>query len=109
MSRDAATRSGRFVREEKALTLEDAVRKLAAQPAQLLRIEERGMLKEGFFADVVVFDPDTIQDHATYAEPHQYAIGMRHVFVNGTHVLKDCEHTGATPGRFVRGPEWRGE
>ncbi len=100
---------GRFVREEKVLTLEDAVRKLAAQPAQMLRIEKRGMLKEGFFADVVVFDPDTIQDHATYAEPHQYATGMRHVFVNGTHVLKDGEHTGATPGRFVRGPGWRGE
>jgi len=98
---------GQFVREEKALTIEEGVRKLAALPAQTLRIVDRGMLKEGFYADVVVFDPTTIQDHSTYAEPHQYATGMKHVFVNGAQVLKDGEHTGATPGRFVRGPGWK--
>jgi N-acyl-D-amino-acid deacylase len=94
----------RYVRDEQVLTLQEAVRKLAALPAQVLKIDRRGELKEGFYADVVVFDPDTIQDHATFAEPHQYATGMVHVFVNGEQVLKDGEHTGATPGRAVWGP-----
>ncbi|MGB5720012.1 MAG: D-aminoacylase [Woeseiaceae bacterium] len=97
---------GKYVREEKVLTLQDAIRKLAALPAQNLKIDRRGELKEGFYADVVVFDPETIQDHATFVEPHQYATGMVHVFVNGEQVLKDGEHTGATPGRVVRGPGW---
>jgi len=97
---------GKYVRDEKVLTLQEAVRKLAALPAQTLRIDKRGELKPGFFADVVVFDPDKIQDHATFIEPHQYSTGMVHVFVNGEQVLKDGEHTGATPGRFVRGPGW---
>lgn len=97
----------KYVREEKVLTLEDAIRKLAALPAHNLRIDRRGELKEGFYADVVVFDPDTIQDHATFVEPHQYATGMQHVFVNGEQVIKDGEHTGATPGRVVRGPGYR--
>jgi len=97
---------GKYARDEKVLPLEEAVRKLAALPAQVLKIDRRGELKESFFADVVVFDPDTIQDHATFAEPHQYATGMVHVFVNGEQVLKDGEHTGATPGRVVRGPGW---
>jgi len=97
---------GKYARDEKILPLEEAVRKLAALPAQVLKIDRRGELKESFFADVVVFDPDTIQDHATFAEPHQYATGMVHVFVNGEQVLKDGEHTGATPGRVVRGPGW---
>jgi len=96
----------KYVREEKVLTLQEAVRKLAALPAQTLRIDKRGKLKHGYFADVVVFDPATIQDHATFLEPHQYSTGMIHVFVNGEQVLKDGEHTGATPGRFVRGPGW---
>ena len=99
---------GRFVREEKLLSLKDAIRKLAYLPATALRLDRRGLLKEGYFADVVVFDPATIQDHATFAKPHQYATGVSHVFVNGGHVLKDGEHTGATPGRFVRGPGWKG-
>ena len=94
----------RYVRDEQVLTLQEAVRKLAALPAQVLKIDRRGELREGFYADVVVFDPDTIQDHATFAEPHQYATGMVHVFVNGEQVLKDGQHTGATPGRAVWGP-----
>ena len=95
---------GKYVREEKVITLQDAIRKLAALPAQNLRIDRRGELKQGFYADVVVFDPDKVQDHATFVEPHQYSTGMVHVFVNGEQVLKDGEHTGATPGRAVRGP-----
>jgi len=96
----------RYVREEQVITLEDAVRKLAALPAEVLQLDRRGTLKAGNFADVVVFDPATIQDHATFAEPHQYTTGVTHVFVNGTQVIKDGEHTGATPGVVVRGPGW---
>jgi len=97
---------GKYVREERLIPLEDAIRKLAALPADNLKIDRRGMLKEGYFADVVVFDPDAIQDHATFVEPHQFATGVAHVFVNGVQVLEDGEHTGATPGRVVRGPGW---
>ncbi len=100
---------GKYVRDEQVLTLEEAIRKLAALPAQTMRIDRRGELKQGYFADVVVFDPDTIQDHATFVEPHQYSTGMVHVFVNGEQVLKDGEHTGATPGRAVHGPGWSGD
>jgi len=100
---------GKYVRDEQVITLEDAIRKLAALPAQTMRIDRRGELKQGFYADVVVFDPETIQDHATFVQPHQYATGMVHVFVNGEQVLKNGEHTGATPGRVVRGPGWTGE
>ena len=99
---------GKYVRDEQVITLQDAIRKLAALPAQNLRIDRRGELKQGFYADVVVFDAEKIQDHATFVEPHQYATGMVHVFVNGEQVLKDGEHTGATPGRVVRGPGWTG-
>lgn len=99
---------GKYVRDEKVLSLQEAIRKLAALPAQTLRIDRRGELKEGFFADVVVFDPEKIQDHATFVEPHQYATGMIHVFVNGEQVLKNGDHTGATPGRAVHGPGWTG-
>jgi N-acyl-D-amino-acid deacylase len=95
---------GKFTREEKLLTIEEAVRKLAALPAQTLKLDRRGLLKEGYFADVVVFDAAKIQDHATFEKPHQYATGVVHVFVNGGQVLKDGEHTGAKPGRFLRGP-----
>jgi N-acyl-D-amino-acid deacylase len=98
----------KYVRGEQLISLQEAIRKLAALPSLNLRIDRRGQLKEGYFADVVVFDPDTIQDHATFVEPHQYATGMLHVFVNGEQVLKDGEHTGATPGRVVRGPGWTG-
>jgi N-acyl-D-amino-acid deacylase len=99
----------KYVREEQVLSMEEAIRKLAALPSQNLRIDRRGELKQGFYADVVVFDPETIQDHATFVEPHQYSTGMVHVFVNGGHVIKDGEHTGATPGRVVRGPGWTGQ
>ena len=97
---------GKYVRDEQVLTLQEAIRKLAALPAQTLRIDRRGELKPGFFADVVVFDPATVQDHATFIKPHQYSTGVLHVFVNGEQVLRNGEHTGATPGRFVRGPGW---
>jgi N-acyl-D-amino-acid deacylase len=99
---------GKYVREEHVIPLEEAIRKLAALPAETMRIDRRGRLAEGFFADVVVFDPETVQDHATFAEPHQYSTGMVHVFVNGEQVLREGEHTGATPGRVVRGPGWTG-
>ena len=99
---------GKYVREEQLIPLEEAIRKLAALPAENMKIDRRGRLKEGFYADVVVFDPVTIQDNATFVKPHQYASGMIHVFVNGEQVLKDGEHTGATPGRVVRGPGWTG-
>ncbi len=99
---------GRYVREEGIIPLEEAVRKLTSLPASNLGITDRGRLAEGYFADVVVFDPATIIDHATYEDPHQLATGVTHVFVNGVMVLEDAEPTGATPGRFVRGPGWTG-
>ncbi len=98
----------KYVRQEGIIPIEEAIRKLTSLPAQTLRLRERGRLREGYFADVVVFDPDTIQDHATFEDPHQYATGVLYVFVNGVAVLWDGEHTGATPGRVVRGPGWRG-
>jgi N-acyl-D-amino-acid deacylase len=99
---------GKYVREEKVITLGEAIRKMAAMPAQNIGARDRGMLKVGYYADVVVFDPDTVTDHATFEKPHQYATGVDHVVINGVQVLKDGEHTGATPGRAVRGPGWRG-
>jgi N-acyl-D-aspartate/D-glutamate deacylase len=98
---------GKYVRDEKVVPLEEAVRKLTSLPAGNLRLRDRGLLAPGYFADVAIFDPDRIQDHATYDEPHRYATGMRHVAVNGTLVVRDGEHTGALPGRVVRGPGWR--
>jgi len=95
---------GKYVREEKLLSLEEAIRKLTSLPATNLRLDRRGLLREGHFADVVVFDPKTIADRATYEKPHQYAVGVRHVLVNGVAVLKDGEHTGAKPGRALWGP-----
>jgi N-acyl-D-amino-acid deacylase len=95
---------GKYVRDEKLVSLEDAVRRLSALPAENLGLDRRGRLAPGMFADVVVFDPATIADRATFEKPHQYAVGMRHVFVNGVQVLKDGEHTGATPGRALKGP-----
>lgn len=100
---------GKYVRDEKIIPLEEAIRRLSAFPAENLKIEKRGWLKPGYFADVVAFDPDAIQDHATPQNPHQYATGMKHVFVNGVQVLRDGEHTGAKPGRVVRGPGWKRE
>ena len=99
---------GRYVRDEGVIPLEEAVRRLTSLPAENLRLADRGRLAPGFAADVVVFDPERIADHATYEQPHRYATGVRHVVVNGVPVLRDGEHTGATPGRALRGPGWRG-
>ena len=95
---------GKYVREDKVLTLDDAVYRLTGLPAANLELDRRGFLREGMFGDVVVFDPATIADRATFDNPHQYAAGMRHVFVNGVQVLKHGEHTGAKPGRALWGP-----
>ena len=95
---------GKYVREEKVITFEEAIRKMTSLPAANLGLDQRGWLKEGMFADVVVFDPRTIADKATFEKPHQYAVGVKHVFVNGAQVLKDGEHTGAKPGRALWGP-----
>lgn len=95
---------GRYVRDEKIIPLEEAIRRLSSLPAENLKIRERGLLRSGYYADVVVFDADRIADHATFGKPHQYASGMIHVFVNGKQVLNDGEHTGAKPGMVVPGP-----
>ena len=92
----------RYVRDEKLLTVEEAVRRMTSLPASKLGIARRGMLREGYFADVAVFDPQTIQDHATFEKPMQYATGVSEVWVNGVEVIRDGEHTGAKPGRVVR-------
>jgi N-acyl-D-amino-acid deacylase len=93
---------GRYVREEKVIPLAEAVRRLTGLPASNLELDRRGFLREGMFADVVVFDPERVLDRATFEQPHQYALGVRHVFVNGTQVLRNGEHTGAKPGRALR-------
>ena len=95
---------GKYVREEKVISLTEAVRRLSGLPATNLGLDHRGFIKEGMFADVVVFDPATIADRATFEKPHQYAVGMKQVFVNGVQVIKDGEHTGAKPGRALWGP-----
>ena len=99
---------GQYARDDKAMPLQDAIHRLSWLPATNLGIRGRGALREGYYADVVVFDPATVKDHATYAKPHQLATGVNDVFVNGVQVLKDGKHTGATPGRFVHGPGWTG-
>ena len=98
---------GKYVREEKLIPLEEAIYKLTTLPATNLKIKQRGALKAGYFADLAIFNPETIQDHATFEKPMQYATGMQHVFVNGKQVLKDGEHTGALPGKVVRGPGYK--
>jgi N-acyl-D-amino-acid deacylase len=98
---------GKYVRDEKVVPLEEAVRKLTSLPCENLKIKRRGRLAPGYYADIVIFDPATIRDHATFEKPHQYSTGVQHVFVNGVQVLRDGEHTGATPGRVVRGPGWK--
>ncbi len=95
---------GKYVRADQVLTLEEAIRKLSGLPATNLELDHRGFLRPGMFADVVVFDAATITDRATFESPHQYAVGVRHVFVNGKQVIKDGEHTGAKPGRALWGP-----
>jgi N-acyl-D-amino-acid deacylase len=99
---------GQYARDDKVITLQDAVHRLSWLPATNLGIRGRGALREGYYADVVIFDPAKVQDHATYAKPHQLATGVNDVFVNGVQVLKGGEHTGAKPGRFVHGPGWIG-
>jgi N-acyl-D-amino-acid deacylase len=99
---------GYYVREQKLVPLSDAIRRITRLPAENFRLEHRGCLESGCFADLVVFDPASIIDHATFEKPHQYATGVQHVFVNGVQVLKDGEHTGAKPGRVVHGPGYRG-
>ncbi len=100
---------GKYVREEKVIPLEEAIYKLTSLPATNMKLKKRGALKKGFYADITVFDAGTIQDNATFETPHQYATGMQHVFINGTQVLKNGEHTGAYPGKVVRGPGWNGK
>ena len=99
---------GRYVREEKVISLEEAIRRLTSLPAENMKLANRGRLAPGHFADVVVFDPASIGDLATFAEPHQYSAGVKDVFVNGAQVLKDGEPTGTRPGQVVRGPGWSG-
>jgi len=99
---------GKYVRDEKLMSLQQAVYKLAKLPAVNLKLDKRGELKEGNYADVIIFDPSKVNDAATYDKPHQYSIGMIHVFVNGVQVLKNGEHTGAKPGRFIKGPGAKG-
>jgi N-acyl-D-amino-acid deacylase len=98
---------GKYVREEKIISLEKAIYKLTALPATNLKIKKRGAIKAGYYADLAIFDPVRIQDHATFENPRQYSTGMVDVFVNGIQVLKDGEHTGELPGRVIRGPGWK--
>jgi N-acyl-D-amino-acid deacylase len=98
---------GKYVRDEGLISLAEAIRKLTSLPARNLRLHRRGTLQAGNYADIAVFDASAIQDHAWFDNPHQFATGMVHVFVNGTQVLRDGDHTGATPGRVVRGPGWK--
>ncbi len=98
---------GYYVRDRKVTTLPDAIRRITHLPALNLKLKDRGCLEKGCYADIVIFDPATIADHSTFAEPHQYSTGVKHVFVNGVQVLRDGEHTGATPGQVVRGPGWQ--
>ncbi|HEX6983237.1 MAG TPA: D-aminoacylase [Balneolaceae bacterium] len=100
---------GKYVREESLISLEEAIYRLTGLPATNLKLKKRGYLKEGYFADIVVFDPDSINDRATYTKPHQYAVGVNHVFINGRQVLRNGKHTGATPGRVVRGPGYQAD
>lgn len=99
---------GRYVRDQKVTTLQDAIRRLTRQPAESFKLKDRGCLDKGCFADIVVFDPAKINDLATFDKPFQYSVGVKDVFVNGTQVLRDGEHTGAKPGQVVRGPGWTG-
>jgi N-acyl-D-aspartate/D-glutamate deacylase len=92
----------KYVREEKLLTLEDAIRKMSGSVAARLDLRNRGLLRPGYYADVVLFDARTITDRATFADAHQLSTGIRDVWVNGTRVVRDGQHTGATPGRMVR-------
>lgn len=98
---------GKYVRDEGIISLEEAVYRLTGLPAKNLKLEKRGLIKPGFYADIVIFDPESVEDKATYRHPHQYATGVRDVFVNGVQVLENGEHTGSMPGRVVRGPGYQ--
>ena len=98
---------GKYVREEKIISPEEAIHKLTTLPAGNLKIKKRGAIRTGYYADLAIFDPGKIQDHATFENPQEYSTGMVHVFVNGIQVLKDGEHTGAKPGKVIRGPGWK--
>jgi N-acyl-D-amino-acid deacylase len=98
----------KYVRDEKVIPLQEAIRKLSALPADVLSLTDRGRLQKGYFADVVIFDPATVQDHATYDKPHQLSTGVSDVWINGVRALKDSEATRSTSGRFVRGRAWTG-
>ena len=93
---------GKYVREEGTLTLEDAIRRMTSFPAQRLGLWDRGLLKEGLWADIVCFDPTTVRDRATFEDPHQYPVGIHHVIVNGTQVITNEQHTGECPGTFLK-------
>jgi len=95
------------VREEKKLRLEDAIRKFSALPAQKMKLTDRGVLKQGMWADVVVFDPETVTDKATFEQPNQLSAGMDYVLVNGVPVISDGKATDALPGKVLRGPGWK--
>jgi dihydroorotase/N-acyl-D-amino-acid deacylase len=95
---------GKYVREDRAMKLEDAIRKMSSAVANRLFIKDRGLLREGYYADIVIFDQKSIGDRATFENPHQVSVGVHHVFVNGTAVIKDGTHTDSKPGRIVRGP-----
>lgn len=97
---------GKYVRDEQVIPMEEAIRRLSLLPAQTLNIQKRGRLAPGYFADIAIFDPDSIKDHASFDDPHHYSTGVKHVLVNGVPVVSDGEHTGATPGRAIRGPGW---
>jgi N-acyl-D-amino-acid deacylase len=99
---------GHYVRDRQLMSLSEAIHRLTGLPARNWKLEDRGCLDAGCFADVVIFDPESIRDHATFDDPQQYASGVSDVFVNGVQVLRDGKHTGATPGRVVRGPGWTG-
>lgn len=105
---NAARFLGHYVRDRKLMSLEEGIHRMTGLPAANWKLEGRGYLRPGCFADIVVFDPAVIADHATYEKPQQYATGVTDVFVNGVQVLRAGEHTGATPGRVVRGPGWTG-
>jgi N-acyl-D-aspartate/D-glutamate deacylase len=94
---------GKYVRDEHVLTLEDAVRKMTSLPAQILHLKDRGQVREGFWGDVVVFDPATVADRSTFERPAQYPVGIEHVFVNGVQVIKNGQHTNARPGKIIYG------
>jgi dihydroorotase/N-acyl-D-amino-acid deacylase len=98
---------GKYVREEQVIPLEDAIRKMTSAVANRLSLQDRGLVREGMFADLVIFDPDKVADRATYENPHQLSVGIREVFVNGVAVVRDGKHTGAKPGRTVRGPGYQ--